>query len=91
MDVNNVMKGEGLKHLHNKQVMDLVAWHVGVLDDHWYIKPRSSCWFDKFIFQRYTLKQFYRIMHMRRCTFHCLCKDLKPYMQGQPSKWKNPI
>lgn len=34
---------DGLEHPHYKQVFDLLAWHVGVLNDRWYIKPRSTC------------------------------------------------
>lgn len=82
---------DDIEHPHNKQVMDLVVWRVGVFDDRWYIKPRSTCWFDEFIFQRYTLEQLYFIMCMRRCTFHLLCEDLSPYIQGQSSRWRNPI
>lgn len=58
--VDSEANGEnGLEHPHNKQLTNVVAWLVGVMNDHWYIKPRSTHCFDKFLFDMYTLDQFY--------------------------------
>ena len=45
---------EDFEHPHVKQVLDLLAWHVGVLDARWYVKPRSTCWFEEYLFNIYT-------------------------------------
>lgn len=45
---------ETLAHLHEKQVLDIVAWHIQVLDAKWYVKPRSTCWFEEYLFKIYT-------------------------------------
>ena len=39
---------EALEHLHVKQVLDLFAWNIGVVDARWYVKPRSTCWFEEY-------------------------------------------
>jgi hypothetical protein len=67
---------EGLKHPHNKQVMNSIDWHVGVLDDCWYITPRFTYWYDEFRFERYTPDQLYSIIRMRIRTFHCLSRHV---------------
>jgi hypothetical protein len=53
---------EELEHPHAKQVLDLLAWYVGVLDAKWYVKPRSICWFEEYIFNIYTPNMFYDIL-----------------------------
>ena len=35
-----------LEHPHTKELFDLLAWHVHVQDAKWYVKPRSTCWFE---------------------------------------------
>ena len=82
---------DGLEHLHYKQVFDLLAWHVGVLNDRWYIKPRSTCWFEEYMFNIYTPDMFYDILRMRRRTFDRLVSDLRPFIQGQQTHWRQPI
>ena len=57
------------EHPHVKQILDLVAWHIGVLDARWYVKPRSTCWFEEYLFNIYTPDMFYDILRMRRRTF----------------------
>ena len=76
---------------HAKQVLDLLAWHVGVLNARWYVKPRSTCWFQEYIFDIYTPDMFYDILRMRRRTFDRLVHDLRPYIQGQHTHWREPI
>ena len=78
-------------NLHAQHHLNKIAWHVGVLDNRWYIKPRSTCWFDEFFFRAYPLDHFYYIMHMKRRTSHHLWEDLRPCIQGQASIWRNPI
>ena len=78
-------------HPHLKQILDLVAWHVGVLDARWYVKPRSTCWFDEYLFNIYTPDMFYDILRMRRRTFDRLVDGLRPFIQGQCTHWKQPI
>jgi hypothetical protein len=82
---------EELELLHVKQIIDLVAWHVGVLDARWYIKPRSTCWFDEYLFNIYTPDMFYDILRMRRRTFDRLVDGLRPFIQGQCTHWRQPI
>ena len=82
---------EGLEHPHVKQVLDLLAWHVGMLDARWYVKPRSTCWFEEYLFNIYTPDMFYDILRMRRRTFDRLVHDLRPYIQGQQTHWRQPI
>ena len=80
-----------LDHLHVKQFLDLIAWHIGVLDAKWYVKPRSTCWFDEYLFNIYTPDMFYDVLRMRRRTFDRLVNDLRPFIQGQASHWRQPI
>lgn len=72
-----------LEHPHNKQLIDILAWYAGVLDDRWYVKPISTCWFEEYLFNIYTLDMFYDILRMRRRTFDRLVSDLRPFIQGQ--------
>ena len=76
---------------HAKQVLDLLAWHVGVLNARWYVKPRSTCWFQEYLFDIYTPDMFYDILRMRRRTFDRLVHDLRPHIQGQHTHWREPI
>lgn len=48
-------------YLHVKQLMDLIAWHVDVLNTKWHVKPRSTCWFEEYLFNIYTPDMFYDI------------------------------
>ena len=80
-----------LAHTHAKQLIDIVAWHVGVLDAKWYVKPRSTCWFEEYLFNIYTPEMFYDILRMRRRTFDRLVCDLCPYIQGQHTHWRVSI
>ena len=82
---------EELEHPHVKQILDLLAWHVGVLDARWYVKPRSTCWFEEYLFNIYTPDMFYDILRMRRRTFDRLVHDLRPFIQGQQTHWRQPI
>ena len=82
---------EALEHPHAKQIIDLVAWHIGVEDARWYVKPRSTCWFEEYLFNIYTPDMFYDILRMRRRTFDRLVNDLRPFIQGQPTHWRQPI
>ena len=74
-----------------RQLIDLVAWHIGGMDAKWYVKPRSTCWFEKYLFNIYTPDMFYDILRMSRRTFDRLVQDLRPYIQGQQSHWREPI
>ena len=80
-----------LPHPHEKQLNDLVAWHIQVMDAKWYVKPRSTCWFEEYLFNIYTPDMFYDILRMRRVTFDRLVHDLRPYIQGQHTHWREPI
>ena len=80
-----------LEHQHVKQVLDLLAWHAGVLSDRWYVKPRSTCWFEEYLFNIYTPDIFYNILRMRRRTFDRLVNDLRPFIQGKQTHWRQPI
>lgn len=80
-----------LEHAHAKQMFDLVDWHIGVQDIQWYVKPRSTCWFDEYLFKIYTPDMFYDILRMRRRTFDRLVDDLHPFIQGQATHWRQPI
>ena len=82
---------EALDHPHNKQVMDLLAWQVQVMDGRWYVKPRSKCWFEEYLFKIYTPDMFYDILRMRRRTFDRLVHDLRPFIEGQTIHWRQPI
>ena len=76
---------------HVRQIVDLVAWHIGVEDARWYVKPRSTCWFEEYLFNIYTPDMFYDILRMRRRTFDRLVHDLRPFIQGQQTHWRQPI
>ena len=65
---------DALEHPHSRQVIDLQAWHIGVENARWYVKPRSTCWFEEYLFNIYTLDMFYDILRMRRRTFNRLAK-----------------
>ena len=80
-----------LHFLHIKQLSDLIAWHIGVMEARWYVKPRSTCWFEEYLFNIYTPDMFYDILRMRRRTFDRLVHDLRPYIQGQSTHWRQPI
>ena len=82
---------ESLEHPHMKQVFDLLAWHIGVLNARWYVKPRSTCWFEEYLFNIYTPDIIYDILWMRRRTFDRLVNDLRPFIQGQHTHWRQPI
>jgi len=82
---------ETLTNLHEKQILDLVAWHIDVLDAKWYVKPRSTCWFEEYLFNIYTPDMFYDILRMRRRTFDRIVQDLRPFIQGQHTHWREPI
>lgn len=80
-----------LEHPHGKHVTDLLAWHIGVEDARWYVKPRSTCWFEEYLFNIYIPDMFYDILRMRRRTFDRLVLDLGPHIQGQQTHWRQPI
>lgn len=82
---------DSLEHPHVKQIFDLLAWHIGVEDARWYVKPRSTCWFEEYLFNIYTPDMFYDILRMRRRTFDRLVNDLRPFIQGQNTHWRQPI
>lgn len=72
-----------LEHPHVKQVFDLLAWHIGVMDAKWCVKPRLTCWFEEYLFNIYTPDMFYDILRMRMRTFDRLVRDLRPFLQGE--------
>ena len=37
---------DALEHPHVKQMVDLIAWHIGAIDAKWYVKPRSTSTFS---------------------------------------------
>ena len=82
---------DALEHPHMKQIFDVLAWHIGVESARWYVKPRSTCWFEEYLFNIYTPDMFYDILRMRRRTFDRLVHDLRPYIQGQHTHWRQPI
>ena len=84
-------KDDAYGDLHVKQLMDLVAWHIEVLNTKWYVKPRSTCWFEEYLFSIYTPDMFYDILRIRRRTFDRLVQDLRPFIQGQHTHWRQPI
>lgn len=59
------LEEDELEHPHGKQVIDLLAWHIGLEDARWYVKPRSTCWFEEYLFNIYTPDMFYDILRMR--------------------------
>lgn len=82
---------DALKHPHIKQIFYVLAWHIGIESARWYVKPRSTCWFEEYIFNIYTPDMFYDILRMRRRIFDMLVQDLRPYIQGQHTHWRQPI
>ena len=80
-----------LDHPHTRDLLHLLAWHVHDLDAKWYVKPHSTCWFDEYLFKIYTPDMFYDILRMRRTTFDRLVHDLRPYIQGQHTHWRQPV
>lgn len=76
---------------HARQIVDLLAWHASVIDARWYVKPRSTCWFDEYLFNIYTPDMFYDILRMSRRTFDRLVHDLRPFIAGQHTHWRQPI
>ena len=80
-----------LKHPHKKQILDILACHIQGLDAKWYVKPWSTCWFEEYLFNIYTPDMFYDILRMRRATFDKLVQDLRPFIQGQHTHWRQPI
>ena len=79
------------EHPHEKHILDLIAWHIRTLDSKWYVKPRSTCWFEEYLFNIYTPDMFYDILRMRRRTFDRLVHELRPHIQGQHMHWRRPI
>ena len=55
------------------------------------MKPRSTCWFEEYLFNIYTPEMFYDILRMRRRTFDRLVNDLRPFISGQQTHWRMPI
>ena len=88
--INNIFDN-ALEYPHEKQILDLVAWHARTLNTKWYVKPRSTCWFEEYLFNIYTPDMFYDILRMRRRTFDRLVQDLRPHIQGQHTHWRQPI
>lgn len=80
-----------MEHPHVKQILDIITWHIGVLDARWYVKPRSTCWFDEYLFNIYTPDMFYDILRIRRRTFDRLVDGLRPFIQDQHTHWREPI
>ena len=80
-----------LQHPHENQILGLLAWHIQGMDAKWYVKPRSTCWFEEYLFNIYTPDMFYDILRMRRGTFDRLVNDLRPFIQGQNTHWRQPI
>ena len=76
---------------HVRQILDLITWHIGIENARWYVKPRSTCWFEEYLFKIYTPDMFYDILRMSRRTFDRLVHDLRPFIQGQPTHWRQPI
>jgi hypothetical protein len=92
----NVFSGHGidvdtLHHPHECQILGFLTWHIQVMDAKWYVKPRSTCWFEEYLFNIYTMDMFYDILRMRRGTFDRLVRDLRPFIQGQHTHWRQPI
>ena len=76
---------------HCRQIIDLLAWQADVLSSRWYVKPRSTCWFEEYLFNIYTPDMFYDILRMSRRTFDRLVHDLRPFIAGQHTHWRQPI
>jgi hypothetical protein len=90
-DTEYGIEGDDLQHPHENEMIGLLAWHIQVLDAKWYVKPRSTCWFDEYLFNIYTPDMFYDILRMRRSTFDRIVRDLRPFIQGQHTHWREPI
>ena len=82
---------DALDYPHVKQTVDLLTWHIGVENARWYVKPRSTCWFEEYLFNIYTPGMFYDILRMCRRTFDLLVNDLRPHIQGQITRWRQSI
>ena len=91
MFAENEPDEDTLENPHRTQIFDLLAWHVHAIDAKWYVKPRSTCWFEEYLFNIYTPDMFYDILRMRRRTFDRLVQDLRPFIQGQHTHWREPI
>ena len=89
--VRHETEDEEIEHPHARQIMDLLTWHIGVEDARWYVKPRSTCWFEEYLFHIYTPDMFYEILRMSMRTFDRLVQDLRPFIQGQQTHWRQPI
>ena len=76
---------------HHSQIYNLVACHLSAQDLRWYVKPRSTCWFEEYLFEIYTPDMFYDILRMRRTIFDRLVQNLRPFIQGQSTHWRQPI
>ena len=82
---------DALERAHVKQIFDLISWHIANLSAKWYVKPTSTCWFEEYLFNIYTPEMFYDILRMRRRTFDRLVNDLRPFISGQHTHWREPI
>ena len=80
-----------LDQLHTRDLLHLLAWHTHHMDAKWYVKPRPTCWFEEYLFNIYTPDMFYDILQMRRTTFDRLVHDLRPFIQGQHTHWRQPV
>jgi hypothetical protein len=49
------------------------------------------CWFEEYLFNIYTPDMFYDILRMRRRTFDQLVHDLRPFIEGQHTHWREPV
>ena len=82
---------DGMGQPQVRQIVDLITWHIGMEDARWYVKPRSTCWFEEYLFNIYTSDMFYDILRMKKRTFDRLVNDLRPFIQGQSTHWRQPI
>ena len=87
----HAVEEDSMEDQHARQTMDLITCHIGLEDARWYVKPRSTCWFEEYLFLIYTPDMFYDILRMRRRTFDRLVNDLRPFIQGQQTHWRQPI
>ena len=87
----HALEEDELEHPHTKELFDLLAWHVHVQDAKWYVKPRSTCWFEEYLFNIYTPDMFFDILRMRRRTFDRLVHNLRPFIEGQHTHWREPV
>ena len=88
---NRGLGGSSVDHPHVRQILDLITWYIGIEEARWYVKPRSTCWFEEYLFNIYTPDMFYDILQMSRRTFDRLVHDLRPFIQGQHTHWRQPI